>query len=72
LTTIQPDPDWIHVGHTDCLPTAITRLQHWRADAERLGFYPQACGIIASGDPRGCWAVEVSKRLFEKSFSEVW
>ncbi len=72
MTTTNRDPNWIQCGHSDDLAQVITRLQHWRADAERLNFYPQSCGVIASGDPRGCWAVEVSKRLFEKSFSEVW
>jgi len=72
MTTHTPDPDWVYVGHTDDLATAITRLQSWRADAAKFGFYPQACGVVATADPRGCWAVEVTRRLFEKSFSEVW
>ncbi|NJL99890.1 MAG: hypothetical protein HC924_14315 [Synechococcaceae cyanobacterium SM2_3_2] len=69
----QPqDPDWIHVGHTHDLSTAITRYNNWIEDQSRFGFYPGSVGIVATEDPRGAWAVEVSRHLFEISFAEVW
>jgi len=34
--------------------------------------YPGAVGIVATGDPKHPWAVEVAARLVEKSLDEVW
>jgi hypothetical protein len=70
--TPLPDPNWIQCGHSDDLAAVVTRYQNWEQDRIRLGFYPGSVGIVATGDPRGCWEVEVTRRLFDMSFSEVW
>ncbi|MDX2273539.1 MAG: hypothetical protein NW237_16535 [Cyanobacteriota bacterium] len=60
------------MSHTDHqIEVAISRYQTWLADQERFGFYPGSVALVATEDPQGCWAVEVSQRLFEKSF-KVW
>jgi len=70
--TTTPDPNCIQCGHSDDLAQVILRYQSWLDDQQRLGFYPGSVAIIATGDPKGAWAVEVTRRLFERSFAEVW
>jgi hypothetical protein len=65
------DPDWIRFPQPD-IETALTRLAVWEKDRVKFGFYPGSVGIVATGDPNHPWAVEVSQRLFAKSFAEVW
>jgi hypothetical protein len=65
------DPDWIRIPVPD-IETAFARLAVWEADRVKFGFYSGAVGIVATGDPKQPWAIEVSARLVEKSLDEVW
>jgi hypothetical protein len=63
--------DWIRIPVPN-IETALARFAVWEEDRVRLGFYPGAVGIVATGDPKQPWVVEVAARLLEKSLDEVW
>ena len=65
------DFDWIRIPVPN-IETALARFAVWEEDREKFGFYPGVVGIVATGDPKHPWAVEVAARLVEKSLDEVW
>jgi hypothetical protein len=71
MTKTYSDPDWIRVAKPD-ITQALEALAVWEKDRIRFGFYPGSVGIVATGDPAQPWAIEISQRLFAKSFAEVW